>query len=697
MTQFLEYLLKTGACLALFYPFYKYLLAKETFFGLNRAILIGSIAASFLLPVWTLTILKEAAPVQIIPYTNEVSFAGGTYQSGDALPAMDLKDIFLLAVTAIYIAGVLVCFAKYVAGLFRIVQIIRGSQKQESCEGILYLSPERIIPFNWFGYIVISQKDYEENGQIILEHERAHIIYRHDFDLILINLLTIIQWFNPFIRLLKNEIVTLHEFQADNRVINKGIDAKKYQYLLIALGTSQSYSIPVVNNLCSGNFKKRIKMMLKKQSTPFRAVKAMLLIPMLAGAVTLFAKTEYVTVPVVSKENIGNSIDKMTRIQAVKAVEAIYQKTRNNSLALKSILNYTKRATGNFESMVYLAQMTYEFRYHTTAFVKIARYASKARVETDYFRQLADISVMKLEETLKIIAVAEEVSKLNTATSPEIDKKIELFKKSAKYKTLDEARNYNRNLGQPAKILPPAETNPKITQPNSKQKDVKINRNQVITITITKEGTYEFVSTKNKVLSHSSANIDTFDQVLKTVISSSRYPKDSLYFSLIIDQGEFSKEHSDVLEAITDRLKSNGINLKQISARRFINLNSTFSDALQSEILKHFFQNIRYPEQSKEIGDTGKFYVKLKIKNGEVFSSTIISAFEKVGVPMLQDIVVVGYKNKNSASAQSTPNTDHKAIADELVRVAKTLSGLENPEWKNLTAEFAIPVNFTLR
>lgn len=697
MIQFLEYLLKSGVCLALFYPVYKYLLSKETFFTLNRSILIGSAVGSLLLPVWTITVVKEVAAAEVVPYIGEIADGTGFVQINTAVDAIELVDIFIMALFVIYLVGVLFYLSKYIAGVLRILQIILESERQCTSKGFVYISPEKIIPFNWFGIIVISQRDFKANGQIILEHELAHVKYGHDFDLLLMNLLTILQWFNPFTRLLKDELVVLHEFQADNRVLNKGIDAKTYQYLLIALGTSQSYSIPVVNNLCSGNFKKRIKMMLKKQSNPIRAFRALLLIPMLAGAVSLFATTEYVSVKSVSNENVGISADKMTRLQAVNAVEKIYQKTRSNSLALKSILNYTKRATGNFETMVYLAQMTYEFRYHTTAFVKIAQYASKAGFETGYFKQLADIAVMKLDETYRITDLAEEVAGSKKPVSPEIDKKIQLLKESAKYKNLDEARNYNANLVQTAKAVTETKTNSKASEPNSKQNDIKIKSNQVITITITKEGTYEFDSwtSNNNVHNHVSAKENNLDETIKSVINSSAYPKDSLYFSIIVDQQEFSKDNSEVLKNINNCLKNNGI--KRISYRQFIIKGSTFSEDLQSDIIKHIFQNLRYPQEAKESGYSGKFFIKVRVKKGVVADCKCFTAFEDVKAPMLKELMVVGYKVNNPASAPKSSDINHKAIVDELMRVAKTLSGLDNPEWKNLSGEFAVPVYFTLR
>ena len=142
----------------------------------------------------------------------------------------------------------------------------------------IFISNKHIIPFSWFNNIIISDEDYNSNKEIIIEHEKAHIQLKHNYDLLFINTMAIFQWFNPIFWLLRKELITIHEYQADNRVLKNGIDARKYQYLLISKGTLQSFSIPVVNHLCSGNFQKRIRMMLKKQSNPHKAIKVLFLI-----------------------------------------------------------------------------------------------------------------------------------------------------------------------------------------------------------------------------------------------------------------------------------------------------------------------------------------------------------------------------------------------------------------------------------
>ncbi len=294
MTEFLLYLIKSGTCIALFYIVYKYSLSAETLFRLNRIVILTTAVLSLILPIWTLTIIKEFSPSaeQI-----QNGFTAGTSTNQQILQQFEpnsLLGTFQIIAISVYITGALGLIMKNLNGFVQIFKIMRDSEREKNNEINIFISNRQIIPFSWFRHIFISRDDYNsENREIIITHEKAHVKMKHNYDLLLINFIAIIQWFNPLFWLLREELISIHEYQADNYVIKNGIDAKKYQYLLIKKGTMQSFSIPVVNHLCCGNFKKRIKMMLKKKSKPNKAIKALLLFPLFAISVTLFAKTEY--------------------------------------------------------------------------------------------------------------------------------------------------------------------------------------------------------------------------------------------------------------------------------------------------------------------------------------------------------------------------------------------------------------------
>ena len=150
---------------------------------------------------------------------------------------------------------------------------------------------QEIAPFSWMKYIVISRKDLEENGREILIHEMAHIHHRHSVDLLVADICIFFQWFNPSAWLLKQELQNIHEYEADETVINEGVNAKEYQLLLIkkAVGT-RLYSM--ANSFNHSKLKKRITMMLKEKSNPWARLKYLYVLPLAAIAVTAFARPE---------------------------------------------------------------------------------------------------------------------------------------------------------------------------------------------------------------------------------------------------------------------------------------------------------------------------------------------------------------------------------------------------------------------
>ena len=297
MTLFLSYLLKVSVCTAVFYIAYILTLSKETFFKLNRIVILSSVLASVVLPLCTLKITKGIIVSQELAQDTFYGEVTGEHLFAPSVSNTVWTDFLPSALLILFLIGAAIVSLRNLYGVFQIFRIIKNSSHEIRSDVKIYISNDNVIPFSWFRNIIISAEDYKTNREVIIKHERAHIKLKHNYDLLFINTVAIFQWFNPIFWFLRKELITIHEYQADNQVLKNGIDARKYQYLLISKGTMQSFSIPVVNHLCSGNFQKRIKMMLKKRSSPNKAIKVLLLIPLLAIAVAAFAKTEYVVFP----------------------------------------------------------------------------------------------------------------------------------------------------------------------------------------------------------------------------------------------------------------------------------------------------------------------------------------------------------------------------------------------------------------
>ena len=293
MGLFFIYSLKVAFCLIAFYLLFKLLLSKETFHSFNRLVLLLIMVVSILLPWVKVT---TAEPTVIAEGMISIESVIASAEVVDSETPEGLTAIQLLFI--IYIIGIAVFFLREVFSVFSLIRLIRrgtpltAGQAGVSQRGVqVVVMKDEIAPFSWFRHVVLSEKDFRENPREILTHELAHIRLGHSWDLAVCNLLIIFQWWNPAAWLLKRELQNVHEFEADEAVIKRGVDAKQYQLLLIRKSVGERL-FSMANNLNHQSLKKRITMMTTKKSSPWQKAKVLVALPMAALAVAAFANTE---------------------------------------------------------------------------------------------------------------------------------------------------------------------------------------------------------------------------------------------------------------------------------------------------------------------------------------------------------------------------------------------------------------------
>ena len=305
MGLFFVYILKSSVCLAIFYLFYRLLLARETFHRFNRFSLLGILLLSCLLPLVEVSVKQETEVHQTMLTLEQLLMMADAVNATEAGARAETATVTWIQVALlVYLAGIVFFAFRNVYSLVRLLMLLK-SGKKEDIGSYLPGRKERvtlivhncdIAPFSWMGYIVISRKDLEENGREILIHELAHIHNRHSWDLLVADVCIFFQWFNPASWLLKQELQNIHEFEADEMVIKEGVDAKLYQLLLIkkAVGT-RLYSM--ANSFNHSKLKKRITMMLKERTNRWARLKLLLAVPVMAGALYVFAQPEVKEIP----------------------------------------------------------------------------------------------------------------------------------------------------------------------------------------------------------------------------------------------------------------------------------------------------------------------------------------------------------------------------------------------------------------
>ncbi len=299
MGIFLVYILKSAACLAVFYLFYKLLMSRDTFHRFNRFALLGLLVLSSVLPLVEVSVNEPVGVQETMLTLEQLLLLADVEEGQETVVAQPATALWVRVALLVYLAGIVFFAVRNLWSLGRLGALLRRGRVERVSDYLpgraehvrLVVHDRDIAPFSWMRYIVLSRKDLEENGREILIHELAHIRNRHSWDLLLADLCIFVQWFNPAAWLLKQELQTLHEYEADETVLREGVDARKYQMLLIkkAVGT-RLYSM--ANSFNHSSLKKRITMMLKEKSNPWARMKYLYVLPLAALAVTAFARPE---------------------------------------------------------------------------------------------------------------------------------------------------------------------------------------------------------------------------------------------------------------------------------------------------------------------------------------------------------------------------------------------------------------------
>ena len=362
------YLIKSALLLALLYGGFALLLSKETFHRFNRIALLTTMIASLVLPaiqikapsqlpLWGSAVNAQESAIelwdsffetkedltpnpspmdeenslitenkQIIPFESD-----NKAKSEKALPQRGSWE------GALYLAGLFASIGFFLFQLFRFWRDTKGGTSTRDEEGnTIVIRGGEFAPYSFLHYIIISVLDYERLRKPILAHEQAHIRLGHSWDLLLLEVVKAIQWFNPFVYLLGRDLKAVHEYEADDAVLNQGIDAKTYQLLLVTKAVGNRLQT-LGNNLSHHSLKKRIKMMHKTNSNRWMMTKAVVLPALMALAVVAFAKpkveeipaTEEITEPIVEESTTPPEVN--TEVSLPADDDKIYDIVEENA------------------------------------------------------------------------------------------------------------------------------------------------------------------------------------------------------------------------------------------------------------------------------------------------------------------------------------------------------------------------------
>lgn len=317
MNNLLLYLIQSGLSLTLLYAIYWVFMRKDTFFMVNRLYLMLSAIFSFLIPLLEIRLpfsgsessyvyLLEAIVITPDKLANSISSNLSIYQ---------ILGIIYLTGVAIFTIRLLFQFSQ-----IALLVIKYGVSKHDGLNIVFTL--KEYSPFSFFNLIFLSNH-IKDNKQLekILKHEQVHIQQVHSVDLIILELVTIIQWFNPIIWFYKNTLKSIHEFQADQGVLAKGFNKRDYQDLLL----NQTFGIQVnylSNNLNKSLIKRRLKMMSKSKTQNFALLKMAFILPLAMVLAIVFSAS--VSERIIAQESISDKELKSEQFKQQKQESDVY-------------------------------------------------------------------------------------------------------------------------------------------------------------------------------------------------------------------------------------------------------------------------------------------------------------------------------------------------------------------------------------
>lgn len=273
------YLLKSASILLALFLFYKVVLENTSAHTLKRFYLLGSVALAFAIPFVTFTTYIEVPAV-----TQTVVHSQLQYVESNAQAPIETTNYLPYLLMTLYGLGVLYFLSRFIININYFRVKINRSQHQQNDNVVYALLDEKTTPHTFLKYIFLEKEPFvnKQIPQAILTHEETHAKEKHSLDILFLEVVQIVFWFNPLFYFIKKSCKLNHEFLADHAVLSQGTSTAMYQQLLLSFSTPKS-TPALANSINYPSFKKRF--MLMKTQTPHKTIllRSILVLPLLAA------------------------------------------------------------------------------------------------------------------------------------------------------------------------------------------------------------------------------------------------------------------------------------------------------------------------------------------------------------------------------------------------------------------------------
>lgn len=283
------YFLEVALAWTLFYLLYSVFLKNQTFFNINRWYLLSTLWIGAMIP-FLKKLQLNLEPQQSIVSEPIIFINGSTSYIADSVHMQSQASSFDYGslIWYVYLTGVLFCFVKMLIGLIKIRRIYKAADKENEAGLTIAVSKDYHAPFSFLNTIFLHESEFQkESIKEILEHERKHVRSKHSYDVLLVEILSILFWWIPTIYFYKHAIKEVHEFVADASAVQHS-NIKKYGLMLLGHSSSGN-ELALSNQFFNSHLKKRIIMLCKEKSSKYQLCRYLLIVPSLFFLVVLFS------------------------------------------------------------------------------------------------------------------------------------------------------------------------------------------------------------------------------------------------------------------------------------------------------------------------------------------------------------------------------------------------------------------------
>lgn len=285
MNNLLIYLFQSCIGLILLYMVYWLFLKNETFFLVNRLYLLCSVVFALLVPLIKIPLSDSFSNLMSVNILDTIIVSPDNIEQG----FFNRLNVFNI-LTIIYFAGAAIFLIRFLLKLFQIILLINKHEIiHKNGLKIIYLD-KNYSPFSFLNFVFLNQDIKREDINSIIIHEKIHVKQYHSLDLIIIEILGIVQWFNPFIWFYRNSLKNLHEYFADEEILLKGFNKTNYKQILIKQTVAFQLN-DITNNFNHSLLKRRFIMMSQVKSNKLALLKMFFVLPIAVIMVMAFSLT----------------------------------------------------------------------------------------------------------------------------------------------------------------------------------------------------------------------------------------------------------------------------------------------------------------------------------------------------------------------------------------------------------------------